>query len=419
MSLITKDLLINFLFIILTLFLVQILYLVKYSYRLDNIKAWIFTIFPILSLILCMQFPVALGDNFVWDLRWIPFILGGLYGGYLLELILLVLVLTIRFYRGDDGFYLAATIFPIMGLLVPLLSTYYLNLSLRYKVIVSVTLSFIAIIISYILSEIIFVQTISSILWLQFGVITIISMLFTTIIWEVILTNFEVLKNLIKADKLKTVSHLAASISHEVRNPLTASRGFLQMLSQDLPEQTRRRYTDIALQELDRATEVINDYLTFAKPDFGIQEHINVSEEIQYAVKVITPLANMKGISIELTLLDKPHYVKGSKKRFQQCLLNILKNALESMTKGELQIVETQHHKTLQIDIRDQGNGMTKEQISRLGEPYYTTKEKGTGLGMMVSFSIMNAMHGKIHITSELGQGTCFSLLLPIDSSVQ
>ena len=83
---------------------------------------------------------------------------------------------------------------------------------------------------------------------------------------EVIPANFQVLQKLIKAEKLQMVSHLAASISHEVRNPLTVSRGFIQMLGQRDFEKSRKKYRDIAIQELDRATEVINDYLTFAKP---------------------------------------------------------------------------------------------------------------------------------------------------------
>ena len=414
MSLITKDLLINFLFIIVTLFLVQILYLAKYSYRFDSIKQWVFYIFPVFSLVLCMLFPVGVHPSYVWDLRWVPFILGGLYGGYRLGLLLLALVLIIRLSMGYSGYSLALIVFPIMSVIVTLVSGYFLKLSIKNKLIVSVSLSFLAIILSIFIVNLLHMQKVGLDMWLQFGTITVIGMLFTNMMWEVMRTNFEVLRNLIKADKLQMVSHLAASISHEVRNPLTASRGFIQMLSQDIPEQTRKRYADIALQELDRATEVINDYLTFANPDFENTEKIGVSEEIHYAINVITPLANMKDISIKLSLNSDSYYVKGTKKKFQQCLINIIKNAIESMTtNGELQINQSYLDSTIQIDIRDEGIGMTYEQINRLGEPYFTTKEKGTGLGMMVSFSIIKAMGGKIHVTSHPGKGTCFSIVLP------
>ena len=146
-------------------------------------------------------------------------------------------------------------------------------------------------------------------------------MFISTLLLEVILTNFQVLQNLVKAEKLQTVSHLAASISHEVRNPLTASRGFIQLLSDDISTETRKQYVDIALQELDRATEVINDYLTFAKPTLDTTETINISEEIQRAVKVIMPLANMNAIQIQLSLLPGDSYfVRGRKKKIPAML---------------------------------------------------------------------------------------------------
>ena len=108
MDLITKDLLINFLFILLPLFFVQMFYLMKYTYRTEKLNRWGFAIFPIVSLILCMLFPVKVGENFVWDLRWIPFILGGLYGGYKLGFFLLSITLCIRYLMGYDGFYIVS-----------------------------------------------------------------------------------------------------------------------------------------------------------------------------------------------------------------------------------------------------------------------------------------------------------------------
>ncbi|MEH6947720.1 ATP-binding protein [Bacillus sp. JJ634] len=252
--------------------------------------------------------------------------------------------------------------------------------------------------------------------WVRYIVIYVIGILIATILWEGIQTNFQVLQKLIKAEKLQLASHLAASISHEVRNPLTASRGFIQMLSEDVSAQTRKDYTEIALKELDRATEVINNYLTFAKPTPDKEEKIRVSTEIQYVSNLMSPLANMNGVNVSLSLTeDETFFVKGDRKKFQQCLINIMKNGIESIQNcGELQIRYSCTQSTIQIDIRDQGLGMTQEQINRLGEPYFTTKEKGTGLGLMVSYSIIRGMNGTIHVESEKGKGTCFSIKLPI-----
>ena len=276
-------------------------------------------------------------------------------------------------------------------------------------------MSIFALLSSLILSYKVFSIDLKLSFWLQYIGIHIIGMLMLTVLWEVIQTNFQVLQKLIKTEKLQTVSHLAASISHEVRNPLTAARGFIQLLSEDISTHSRKDYADIAIKELDRATEVINDYLTFAKPTLEKEEKINVNEEIQHAVNVITPLATMNGVQVKLSLLEHHLcFTKGERKKFQQCLINILKNGIESMeNNGELQILQTYTNDIIQIDILDQGKGMTQEQINRLGEPYFTTKEKGTGLGMMVSYSIIRGMNGTIDVTSESEKGTRFTLKLP------
>ena len=288
-------------------------------------------------------------------------------------------------------------------------------MTLKQKIIVTISLSVFSLLSSLILSYKVFSIDLKLSFWLQYIGIHIIGMLMSTLLWEGIQKNLQVLQKLIKAEKLQTVSHLAASISHEVRNPLTVARGFIQLLSEDISTHSRKDYADIAIKELDRATEVINDYLTFAKPTLEKEEKINVNEEIQHAVNVITPLATMNGVQVKLSLLEHHLcFTKGERKKFQQCLINILKNGIESMeNNGELQILQTYTNDIIQIDILDQGKGMTQEQINRLGEPYFTTKEKGTGLGMMVSYSIIRGMNGTIDVTSESEKGTRFTLKLP------
>ena len=415
MDLMTKDLLINFLFILLSLCLAQILYMIKYSYQLKESNDRIIAIFPAVSIILSMLFPVYVDENFIWDLRWIPFILGGLYGGYKLGSSLLLIILFIRYFQGGDGFYITVITFTLVGIIVSLLSKYYLQMRLKHKIIVTTSLSIFSLLSSFILSFKVFFIDLHLSFWLQYSGIHIIGMVLLTLLWEMIRTNFQVLQKLIKAEKLQTVSHLAASMSHEVRNPLTAVRGFIQLLSEDTSTYSRKDYADIALSELDRATEVINDYLTFAKPILEKEEKLNTNEEIQHAVNIITPLATMNGIQLKVSLPEKQHFTKGEGKKFQQCLINLLKNGIESMKpNGELYIFQTYSNGMIEIHIQDQGKGMTEEQINRLGEPYFTTKEKGTGLGMMVSYSIIKGMNGTIDVTSEIEKGTHFILKLPI-----
>jgi two-component system sporulation sensor kinase B len=137
------------------------------------------------------------------------------------------------------------------------------------------------------------------------------------------------------------------------------------MLSEDVSPNTKVKYANIALKELDRATDVINDYLTFATISPENKERLRVSEEIQHVVNSINPLANDNGIELKLSLFeDEAYYIMGERKKFQQCLFNILKNGIESMQDdGEIYIHLIHAAPTIQIKIQDQGIGMTQEQI--------------------------------------------------------
>ena len=170
-------------------------------------------------------------DNF-WDLRYVPFILGGLYGGYKLGLIQLGIALLIRFSLGGLGFYTAAVVLIIIGIATCILSKYYLKMNLKQKLLLSVTLLIIGMTISQLLEFIFFSDYLTGLFLLEFYSINILGIIISTILWEGIRTYSSLLQNLIKAEKFQMVNHLAASISHEVRNPLTVSRGFIQLLSE-------------------------------------------------------------------------------------------------------------------------------------------------------------------------------------------
>ena len=419
MDLITKDLLINFLFILLALCLLQILHITTYAYRSKELKNWQIALFPIITLVLCMVFPVYTNESSFWDLRYVPFILGGLYGGYKLGLTQLGIVLLVRFSMGGMGFYTAAVVLIIIGIATCILSNYYLKMNLKQKLLLSVTLLITGMTVWKLLEFIFLPDYVAGSFLLEFYSINILGIIISTILWEGIRTYSSLLQNLIKAEKFQMVHHLAASISHEVRNPLTVSRGFIQLLSDDgTSPENRKEFVSITLKELDRATDIINNYLTFAKPVLEKNEKININKEIQQAIYVISPLATMNGVEIEQKI-DDPEQNQfmsiGERKKFQQCLINVMKNGIESMKSegGKLQIHLSGFEDTVKIEISDQGVGMSQEQIKRLGQPYFSNKETGTGLGLMVSYSIVKGMNGTIEVSSEVGKGTCFRLNLP------
>lgn len=219
--------------------------------------------------------------------------------------------------------------------------------------------------------------------------------------------------NVIKAEKMEVVSHLAASISHEVRNPLTVVKGFLQLLRIDDLQPKQKEYIEISIEEIDRANDIIGNYLTFAKPAPENMKVLDIEKELLIAVSIIKPMANM--YSVELKTNIEKFNIQGESQLLQQSLLNIIKNCIEAMPDGGSLHIETRkENNNMVLEITDNGKGMSKAQLTRLGEPYFTTKDEGTGLGMMTAIRIIESLKGKIEVTSNLNKGTKFKLSFPL-----
>lgn len=236
---------------------------------------------------------------------------------------------------------------------------------------------------------------------------------------EYIRSNLLLQRKIIKTEKMDIVSHLAASISHEVRNPLTTVRGFLQLLSKMDNSEKSKEYIHISIDELDRAEAIIRDYLSFAKPSENKVTTLDINNEFRRMIDIMKPLANQYNVQIDAEL-QKDLFVIGEQQSFQQCFINIIKNSIEAMNKGGiLSISTTVKSERIMIKIIDNGIGMTKHQLERIGEPYYSTKgSKGTGLGMMVVFKIVESMRGRIDINSEPGKGTEIVTSFPLQKGI-
>ncbi|OUS68610.1 hypothetical protein B1748_33265 [Paenibacillus sp. MY03] len=219
-----------------------------------------------------------------------------------------------------------------------------------------------------------------------------------------------------RSEKMETISQLAASVAHEVRNPLQVTRGFLQLLRERTLSDKDKTYMLLAIDELDRASEIITDFLTFAKPGTEMNTVINIREELQQIEAVLIPLATMQGVTIKV-VSSFDAFVKGNSSKFKQALLNIIKNSIEATEENgviQISLNENVEDKEVHICIEDDGIGMEKEVIMQLGEPFYSQKSKGTGLGLMVTFRIIEAMNGRINYESEKGKGTRVSMYFPL-----
>lgn len=215
-----------------------------------------------------------------------------------------------------------------------------------------------------------------------------------------------------RSEKMEIISELAASVAHEVRNPLQVTRGFLQILG-ERSDHKEREYMHMAIAELDRATVIISDFLTFAKPGLETIERLDVSEELRHVSGILSPLANLQGGVIELDLQSELCVI-GSSAKFKQAFINIIKNSIEAIQdNGLIRITAWKSEGHVMISVRDNGEGMSSSELARLGEPYYSNKTKGTGLGLMVTFRIIEAMEGTTEFQSEKGEGTEIIIKLP------
>ncbi|UJF35419.1 ATP-binding protein [Paenibacillus hexagrammi] len=216
-------------------------------------------------------------------------------------------------------------------------------------------------------------------------------------------------EKLLRLEKDRMVGQLAASVSHEIRNPLTATRGFLQMMEQkEYSVEERKRYLSLAISGIDQANDIITEYLHYAKPNNDQQAQLDVKEELASILRFISPSAFAGGVAIDIShSSENPMYIWGESKKFRQCLMNLIKNAIESMPGGGTLTIHThQSDKHIQVWITDTGVGMSKAQINSLGVPFFTTKKEGTGLGLVVVMSIIKSMNGKITYSSNVNKGT-------------
>lgn len=227
--------------------------------------------------------------------------------------------------------------------------------------------------------------------------------------------QMEMKQELIRTEKMNVVSQLAASVAHEIRNPMTSVRGFMQLMQKENLTKEQHLYIRISIEELDRAQEIINQYLALAKPQTDQYEIIDLTSIIQQSIDVMHSYAILNSIHITQQV-ESSLEIEGLKLEIQQVLINIIKNAIEAIkSEGEIWLSAAKNSNGfVSIQIKDNGVGMTEAQLKKLGSPYYSTKEKGTGLGLTVCHQIVKQMGGQILIKSELNKGTCFTINLPL-----
>ncbi len=226
-----------------------------------------------------------------------------------------------------------------------------------------------------------------------------------------------------RADRLAVIGELSAGVAHEVRNPLTAITGYLQLLAVDFKEDDpRQEFTRIISKEISRLNHLIDQLLYFSRPLPAQFMPVDIHDVIQETLLLINNPAVRKKVTIHTVFSPNLPLVKVDPVQIKQVLLNIILNGIQAIESTGTLTLCTSFDSSSQyicIEIIDTGTGIPPENIPRLFDPFYTTKEKGTGLGLAVADKIMEVHHGYIEVSSELGVGTCFSLYLPVRQEVK
>ncbi len=409
-----ETLLLNFLFLLFPILIAVIFF----ENGLTNFNKYLLMLLSSVTLIFCMAFPIKLELGFIVDLRYIPFIIVALFGGYKMAFPLYIILNAYRFFIGGDGIFQSLALSTIVLILVPLLSAKFLQQNSRWRIFYAICVTFLTMSYYFFTLSFKFPKLTSEFWYLAFYTLSthLMAVFILMALIEKIISNVKRREMYVQAERMKDVSHFSASIAHEIRNPLTVTSGFLQLLNESKTITADEKiYIEFSLKELERAETIVSDFLTFSKPQCENMVFSDFAKDVKYVENIMQPYAKMNRVEILVRLTNTLKTIY-DENQMQQCLINLVKNGIESMQEhgGMLYVDVTEHKKNILIKIQDSGSGMTREGISQLGKPYYSTKQEGTGLGMFMVYSTIRNVKGEIKVKSTVGKGTTFLLYIPV-----
>lgn len=216
-----------------------------------------------------------------------------------------------------------------------------------------------------------------------------------------------------KTEKLSLVGQLAAGVAHEIRNPMTSIKGFIQLAKST--KELKESFIDIILSELNRTEAIIYEFLALAKPnEMSSFKPNNINDVLSQVIQLLEAQALMYDVNIMRTVPDKELLICCDVNQMKQVFINIIQNAIEaSNPKSNIYISTFSDENNVYVEIKDEGCGIPEKRLNKIGEPFYSTKEKGTGLGLLVTFKIIEAHNGKLNFSSEQGRGTTVEVSIP------
>jgi len=224
---------------------------------------------------------------------------------------------------------------------------------------------------------------------------------------------------LIRSEKLASLGQLAAGIAHEIRNPLTSINILIHSLTENLPSgDSHREDLKVIEEEINRINEILDRFLRFAKPAAPLLERMDVASIFEETLQLIRPRIEKQRIAVRKEFQALP-IILMDREQIKQVALNLLLYAVQAMPEGGILTLRGQNSEDgqwIRISIQDSGMGIPSEDMNKLFDPFFSTKEGGVGLGLSITHRIIDQHHGNIEVESNLGKGTLVALWLPIDN---
>ncbi|OEU73358.1 MAG: hybrid sensor histidine kinase/response regulator [Desulfuromonadales bacterium C00003107] len=224
-------------------------------------------------------------------------------------------------------------------------------------------------------------------------------------------------EEILQAEKLATLGHLAAGMAHEIRNPLNAISLFSQILKPVLADDPERAgYIDKLLGEVDRIDDILIQLLASSKQPRGATQPVFLQEVIERILTNLNDQLEAHNIKLVCELETGLPPIMANNAEVEQIFTNLFTNAIYEMRQGgELGVRLARDQGRLQIEVRDTGQGISPENLNKIFDPFYTTKPKGTGFGLSVVLRIVKTYQGHIKVQSRIGQGTVFNIEFPVE----
>jgi two-component system, sporulation sensor kinase B len=413
MSIVASNLLLNLLVVFSSFVIYQFWY--ESKPKSPFLRKYSLLITSSLAILFCMTFSFYQTEGIYYDLRRIPLWFGTLYGGPVTGFWLSILTILIRVFQGGEGVLPSVFTTIILCLLTILITPLYFKLSAIQKItlgtLISLFFSLVFLLWNFLNGHLLFHPG----TWAEYIILNSIGLILISSSIELIKSNYNNRMKTIHNDKLHSLHELAAAVNDEIKNPLTTSRGLLQLLKEDisLPEERRNYYYNFALEELKKIGKVVTEYQAFAKP------YINKSESFKLRPALIEVISLMKthsDTSMVKIIFENASdcQIRGNKEYFIRALINIFEESINTMQYGSsLEVKSTSLNTSCVITIIKQGNDLKGGMEESIWQSFNGSSASNLGLGMMLAHKVIENMEGSITIGSYMSKCTEIKISLP------